>query len=53
MFPFPAELIELDEADLIVPDPVKLHLVEPHGKVSKKLEAVYPGARNESVFLVG
>ena len=52
LFPFPAELIELNEADLIVPDPVKLHLVEPHGKVSKKLEGVHPGARGESVFLV-
>ena len=52
LFPFPAELIELHEAELILPDPVKLHAVEPHGKASTRLEGVYPGARNESLFLV-
>ena len=52
LWPFPAELLELHEAELIVPDPVKLHAVEPHGKVSVRLEAVYPGARGESLFLV-
>ena len=52
LFPFPAELIELHEAELVLPDPVKLHAVEPYGKASIRLEGVYPGARNESLFLV-
>ena len=52
LFPFPEGLIRSHEAELIVPDPVKLHAVEPHGKVSVRLEAVYPGARGESLFLV-
>ena len=52
LFPFPAELIELHEAELIQPDPVRLHAVEDHGKASARLEGVYPGARNESLFLV-
>ena len=51
-FPFPAELIELHEAELIVPTVRQLHAVEPHGKASRRLEGVYPGARNESLFLV-
>ena len=52
LWPFPAELLGLHEAGLIVPNPAKLHAVEPHGKASEKLEAVHPGARGESVFLV-
>ena len=52
LFPFPAELIELHEAELIQPKPRGLHAVEPRGKASARLEGVYPGARNESLFLV-
>ena len=51
LFPFPTEL--LHEAELIHPDPVKLHAVEPHGKASLRLEGVYEGARNDSLFEVG
>ena len=53
LFPFPAELLQSHEAELIVPDPVKLHAVEPHAKVSLRLEGVYEGARNDSLFEVG
>ena len=53
LFPFPAELLKRHEAELIVPDPVKLHAVNPHGKVSLRLEGVYEGARNDSLFEVG
>ena len=53
LFPFPIDLLELHEAELIIPDPVKLHSVEPHGKVSLRLEGVYEGARNISLFEVG
>ena len=52
LFPFPAELIRAHEAELIVPTVRELHAVEPRGKASVKLEGVYPGARNESLFLV-
>ena len=38
LWPFPAELLGLHEAELIVPNPAKLHAVEPHGKASEKLE---------------
>ena len=48
---FPAELLQLREAELITPEPFALRAVEPYGKPSAKLEAVYPGARNESLFL--
>ena len=51
LWPFPKELIEAHEAELIVPTVRHLHAVEPHGKVSLRLEGVYPGARNESLFL--
>ena len=51
LFPFPSELIELHEAELIVPNVRELHAVEPHGKASVRLEGVFPGARNESLFL--
>ena len=51
LFPFPAELIEAHEAELIVPTVQQLHAVEPHGKASLRLEGVFPGARNESLFL--
>ena len=53
LFPFPEELIRSHEVELIVPDPVKLHAVEPHAKVSLRLEGVYEGARNDSLFEVG
>ena len=53
LFPFPVDLLALHEAELIIPDPVKLHAVEPHGKVSLRLEGVYEGARNISLFEVG
>ena len=52
LFPFPAELLQSHEAELIVPTVRQLHAVEPHGKASTRLEGVYPGARNESLFLV-
>ena len=52
LFPFPADLIELHEAELVQPGPVQLHAVEDHGQASARLEGVYPGARNESLFLV-
>ena len=52
LFPFPADLIELHEAELVQPGPVQLHAVEDHGQASVRLEGVYPGARNESLFLV-
>ena len=51
LFPFPAELIEAHEAELIVPTVRQLHAVEPHGIASVKLEGVYEGARGESLFL--
>ena len=47
LFPFPSDLIEL-----VQPAPSLIHAVEDHGKVSARLEGVYPGARNESLFLV-
>ena len=53
LWPFPKELIEAHEAELIVPTVRQLHAVEPHGKVSLRLEGVYPGARNDSLFEVG
>ena len=52
LFPFPAELIELHEAELVQPAPSLIHAVEAHGKASLRLEGVYPGARGESLFLV-
>ena len=51
LWPFPKELIEAHEAELIVPTVRQLHAVEPHGKASVRLEGVFPGARNESLFL--
>ena len=53
LWPFPAELIALHEAELIVPTVRQLHAVEPHGKASLRLEGVYEGARNDSLFEVG
>ena len=53
LFPFPIDLLALHEAELIIPDPVKFHSVEPHGKVSLRLEGVHEGARNISLFEVG
>ena len=52
LWPFPAELIKAHEAELIVPTVRQLHAVEPHGKASVRLEGVFPGARNESLFSV-
>ena len=51
LFPFPEKLIELREAELIRPDAFELRAVEPHGRASANLEGVFPGARNESLFL--
>ena len=52
LFPFPEKLIELHEAELIRPDAFELRAVEPHGRASAtNLEGVFPGARNESLFL--
>ena len=44
--PFPSDLIEL-----VQPAPSLIHAVEDHGQASARLEGVYPGARNESLFL--
>ena len=52
LFPFPEELIRSLEAELIVPDPVMLHILKPRAKVSLRLEGVYEGARNDSLFEV-
>ena len=51
LWPFPKDLLQLHEAELIVPTVRQLHAVEPHGKASVRLEGVFPGARNESLFL--
>ena len=52
LWPFPEDLIRLHEAELIVPTVRQLHAVEPPGTASLRLEGVYEGARNESLFLV-
>ena len=49
LFPFPVDLLQSHEAELIVPAPVN----HAHAKVSLKLEVVYEGARNDSLFEVG
>ena len=51
LWPFPKEVLQLHEAELIVPTVRQLHAVEPHGKASVRLEGVFPGARNQSLFL--
>ena len=53
LWPFPEDLIRLHEAELIVPTVRQLHAVEPRGKASLRLEGVYEGARNDSLFEVG
>ena len=52
LWPFPKDLLQLHEAELIVPTVRQFHAVEPHGKASLRLEGVYEGARNDSLFLV-
>ena len=52
LWPFPAELLQLREVEPSTPEPFALRAVEPHGKASVRLEGVFPGARNESLFSV-
>ena len=53
LFPFPAEFLRLHETELVYPVVRRgLTLVEPHGLASPRLEGVFEGARNISLFEV-